>query len=127
MTQRPRHKALPHSQDPPSKRRARNTGHVAERTLALPLDRDPWAPPPYDESDIAAFRALREGRAEPHQQTRCLEWLIYACGTGEQPFRPGGADGERATGFACGKQFIGQQILKLINMPMSGQADSEQG
>ena len=40
---------------------------------------------------------------------------------------PGGRSAERASQFACGKQFIGQQIVKLINMPMAGAESSEQG
>lgn len=105
-------------------RKPRNTGFVRERTMALPLDRDPWLPAPYDKADIAAMKALREGRAEPYQQQLALEWIVYACGTYENPFRPGGTDGTRASDFAAGKQTIGQQIVKLINLPA---ADAEQG
>lgn len=94
--------------------------------MAYPLEREPWVPAPYDNSDIAAFKALREGRAEPYQQQLCLEWIIYAAGTYDNPFRPG-QDGSRASDFAAGKQWMGQQIVKLINMPAKDAADSEQG
>jgi hypothetical protein len=30
-------------------------------------------------------------------------------GTYDQPFRPGGIDAQRATDFACGRMFVGQQ------------------
>lgn len=109
-----------------SKRMPRNTGFVDERTMALPLDPDPLRPAPYDRADIAAFRALKDGRAEPYQQQLCLEWLVMACGTYETPWRPG-LDGARSTDFAAGKQFIGHQIVKLINMPMKNDEQGEQG
>ena len=107
-------------------RRTLHTGFVRSRTLHLPLERDPWLPPPYDNSDIVAFRAMKEGRADGQQQMRAMEWIIYACGTYENPFRPGGAEGTRATEFAAGKQFVGQQIAKLMNMPVRNDEQGEQ-
>jgi hypothetical protein len=110
-----------------SKPRLKNSGFVEERTLALPLPVEPNTPPPYDKADVAAFRAFREGRAEPYQQQLVLEWLIYACGTYENPWRSGGDEGARSSDFAAGKQFIGQQIVKMINMPMKNEERGEQG
>jgi hypothetical protein len=94
--------------------------------LAFPLEKEPWLPAPYDSSDIAALKALREGRAEPYQQQLALEWIVYICGTYENPFRPG-ADGSRASDYAAGKQSVGQQIVKLINLPAKDAAQGEQG
>lgn len=102
-------------------------GHVAERSLALPLHFDPHMPAPYDVRDLGAMKALAAGHASDSQQKRVLEWLIQICQTYENPYRPGGRSAERASQFACGKQFIGQQIVKLINMPMAGAESSEQG
>lgn len=107
-------------------RRSRNTGFVEQRSLALPLDRNPQLPPPYDAADLAALKALREGRADGYQQQLALEWIIHACGTYETPYRAG-PEGARDTEFACGKQFIGQQIVKLINLPMRNHEQGEQG
>lgn len=99
------------------------SGYVEKRNLNAPLDPDPRAPPPYDKPDIAAFRAFREGRAEPYQQQLVLEWIIMAAGTYENPFR-----GTREeTDFACGKQFVGQQIVKMLNMPIANDEQGEQG
>lgn len=92
----------------------------------MPLEREPWLPAPYDSSDVAAFKAMREGRAEPYQQALVLEWLLYVCGTYENPFRPG-SDGERDTAFAAGKQWVGQQIVKMVNMPLAREEQGEQG
>lgn len=75
-------------------------------------------PAPYDPdgADTAAIKALAAGTADQWQQQRALNWIINSvCGTYDQPFRPG-AEGQRDTDFACGKQFVGQQIVKHINM-----------
>lgn len=114
-------------ESPTSRRRLPNTGFVEKRRLNIPLHSDPQAPAPYDKSDLAAFKALREGRADPHQQQLCLEWIIQACGTYEDPWRAGGPEGARATDLACGKRLIGIQVVKLINMPTIGKENSEQG
>lgn len=124
---RPIHSSSQLSQGP-AKRQAlqKNSGFVQERSLAYPLEREPWLPAPYDSADVAAIKALRDGRAEPYQQQLALEWIIYICGTYENPFRPG-VDGARATDLASGKQMIGQSIVKLINLPSKDALQGEQG
>lgn len=63
-----------------------------------------------------AIKALAAGKANEGQQKRALDWIIKSvCGTYDQPFRPG-EGGDRDTVFACAKQFVGQQIVKHINM-----------
>lgn len=113
--------------DSSPKPKRRNVGLVQQRSMAWPLDPDPTMPAPYDKSDLAALKALNEGRAEPYQQQLVLQWLVYACGTYENPYRPGGEDGRRATDFAAAKQMIGQQIVKLINLPAADADQGEQG
>lgn len=100
-----------------------NSGHVETRTLAWPLETQPYLPAPYDKSDIAAIKALAEGRADAYQQQRALEWIVYICGTYENPYRPT----ERDTVFAAAKQWVGQQIVKLINLPAKDARNGEQG
>jgi len=115
------------STPPTSKHRNRArkaSGFVEQRSLNVPLEREPWMPPPYDVQDIAAFRAFRDGRAEAYQQQIVLEWILQACGTYESPFRPG-TDGARNSDFAAGKQFIGQQVVKLLNMPVKNDEQGE--
>ena len=124
---RPIHSSSPSSQEQ-VKRPAtqRNTGYVAERTMAFPLEREPWLPAPYDNADVAAMKALRDGIADGYQQKLALEWIIYICGTYENPFRSG-IDGARASDFASGKQMVGQSIVKLINLPAKNHDQGEQG
>lgn len=79
----------------------------------------PWDPPAADEQDIRAMKALASGKASEGQQRVALQWIINrAAGTYDQPFRPGGEDGRRATDFAAGKMHVGQRIVNLINMAM---------
>jgi hypothetical protein len=57
----------------------------------------PWDPPPADEYDIRAVKALAAGVASDGQQRRALDWIIRcAAGTYDLSFRPG-VDGHRAT------------------------------
>lgn len=93
-----------------------HTGFVGvgnERQIgATILPGDPTLPPPYDRYDLEAIKALRAGVASPDQQARALEWFAFAFGTYENPFR----SDPYLTAFASGKQFAGQQIIKLINI-----------
>jgi len=74
----------------------------------------PWYPVPYDVPVSAAIKALASGTANEGQQKRALDWIInVACGTYDQPYRP---DSDRDTAFACGRQFVEQQIVKQIKI-----------
>lgn len=92
--------------------------------MSKKLTPQPWHPAPYDPdgTDTAAIKALAAGVASEGQQKRALAWIINSvCGTYDQPYRPG-EGGDRDTVFACAKQFVGQQIVKHINMPMPTKA-----
>lgn len=80
----------------------------------------PWTAPDADPHVVYAFKALAAGVANEGQQARCLDFIINRiAGTYDLPFRPGAAEGERATCFAAGKQFVGQQIVRLVNYDVS--------
>jgi hypothetical protein len=73
----------------------------------------------YDVADASAFQALKRGDASPDQQKRALEWIIrVGARIGDMPYFDG-PDGERATAFACGKQFVGHAILKLLKLDLA--------
>lgn len=75
---------------------------------------EPWKPPTWEPADAAAFKALQRGTATPEQQKRALEYVIHvAAGTYDWPFRP---EGERDTLIALGRQFVGKQIVFLVNV-----------
>lgn len=76
----------------------------------------PWKPAPWEPSIATAFQALARGDCPGHLQQAAVRWLLEeCCKTYDQPFRPGGPEGERDTTFALGKQWVGQQVVKLIN------------
>lgn len=75
-----------------------------------------FMPPDWEFADAKALKSLYNGTADADQQKRALNWIINAAAaTYDQPFRPG-RDGQ--TEFACGRQFVGQQIVKLINVDL---------
>lgn len=76
--------------------------------------RDPWLPPDYDERVIHAARAFEQGKASEAQQRIFWRWLIYITEANGMPYRPG-RDSANDTAFACGKMFVGQQIMKMLH------------
>ena len=85
--------------------------------------------PPPEHDDIfepfagSAGYSLRHHEKKIHiwesndQLLELWRWIIeIAAMTYDQPFRPGGPEGERETVFACGRQFVGQQIVKQMRL-----------
>jgi hypothetical protein len=88
---------------------------------------EPWKPPHYEPADVIAFQALNRGEASPDQQKRALRYVIETLtGTYDMAYRPASP---RDTDFALGKAFVGQQIVKLLNLSLSVLKDTprEQG
>ena len=76
----------------------------------------PHVPPPYEIADVASIQALQRGDATQHQQQLALKWLIErAAGTYEFNFYPT----DRDTAFALGREFVGQQIVKLLHLDLA--------
>lgn len=94
------------------------------KKLPTPKPVEPWKPPEWQNADAQAVKALARGDATPEQQRRALDWIIReACATYEFAFHPGAND--RETNLALGRQMVGQQIVKLINLDLQriGQAN----
>jgi hypothetical protein len=73
----------------------------------------PHMPVEYMPADVLAWQALQRGEAEPYQQKRALDWLIQqAAGTYEFQFYPT----DRETAFSLGRAFVGQQVVKMLNL-----------
>jgi hypothetical protein len=73
-----------------------------------------WQRPEFEVADAIALQALQSGTANGDQQKRALNWIINnAAGTYDWSFRPG--DSDRDTNIALGRQFVGQQIVALLN------------
>lgn len=82
------------------------------------LDNAAWQPAPYEIADVTAIQAIARGDASPDMQRRALDWIIKrACGTYDFAYRP---NSDRDTNLALGRQFAGQQIVKLLHLNPAG-------
>lgn len=81
---------------------------------AIPPPHAPWLPAAWTPEQAYAIKALATGTAEPHQQVDAMAWIIHTvAATYDLPYRP---DSARDSDFAAGKMYVGQQIVKLINL-----------
>lgn len=73
-------------------------------------------PADFNHSDASAVQAWAAGKANEGQQKRAFDWILKkACGVPVWAFR---AD-QRETDIALGRQFVGQQIMGLLNVNLS--------
>ena len=77
-------------------------------------------PVKYAKADVSALQAMRQGKANADQQKRAMEFILETvCDRNGMSFRPGGPEGARETDFAEGRRFVGNQIVKLTNIPLN--------
>lgn len=80
----------------------------------------PWLPSVYDYDLVIAAKAISEGKANAHQQKLFLDWTVQvASGTYDEAYY----DTDRDTAYACGRAFVGRQIVKMVNYPPSKMDD----
>lgn len=111
MTQgeQPRHPALPKQTS------QRRKPQVTNESL---LENASWQPAGYELADVTAIQAIARGDASPDMQRRALDWIIKrACATYDFAYRP---NSDRDTNLALGRQFAGQQIVKLLHLNPAG-------
>lgn len=78
--------------------------------------RKAYVPPIPEKADVYAIQALAGGRADEAQQKRALAFIINGlAATYDWAYRPGD-EGDRDTLIALGRQFVGQQIVFIINV-----------
>lgn len=76
----------------------------------------PWRPVEFQPADAQAIQALVRGDCPAHLQQRAINFIVEKlCGTYDMPYRPG-EDGRRDTDFACGMQWVGKQIVRLMKV-----------
>lgn len=84
----------------------------------------PFGPARYTIADVAAIKALEAGNASESQQKRALRWIVHgAAMTYDETFVAGQTD---TSGFLQGRRSVGLQIVKLINVPISGLKPDEE-
>lgn len=90
---------------------------LSELMMASPPsmpERKAHVPPKYERHHVAAFQALAEGCAEPHQQKVALAYLLTTlCGVQDLSYRP---DSVRETDLFEGRRFVGANILKFLQL-----------
>ena len=87
---------------------------MAKRTVPLAC-----LPAEYDDDDIRNAQAVFAGVASAGQQKAFVDWVINkAAMTYDNPHRPGSDD---QTHFACGRMFVGQQMVKLSKSKLKNQ------
>lgn len=73
-------------------------------------------PAQFTSVDASAVQALSSGTANEGQQKRALEWILKnACGLPTWAYR----ESQRETDIALGRQFVGQQIVGVLNVNIS--------
>ena len=73
-------------------------------------------PAAFDEHDAVAIQALAAGKATAEQQRRALKWILEgACALPIWAY----CKDERETNLALGRQFVGQQIVGVMNVKVS--------
>lgn len=76
-------------------------------------------------AEVIAIKSLEAGVANDHQQKLALKAIVdKVCGVRDMSFRPGGEDGRRATDFAEGKRFVGEQLTRALRLPMEVSGDT---
>jgi hypothetical protein len=101
--------------------KARGVPKPVRESLA---DRAPWKPAPWQPADAGALQALVRGDCPAHLQQRVVAFIVNdLCGTYDLPYRPGGDEGDRDTDFACGKMWVGQQIVKLLKVRINREGE----
>ena len=86
------------------------------RTSA-PRTRLPWQLPVGDipHSAVVALKALEQGTADEFQQREAWAYIReQLCDVDKMSFWPGGEDGRRATDFAEGKRWVGDQLRRIV-------------
>lgn len=91
--------------------------------MAKPPAGAAWAPPPYENGDVAALQALASGTANEAQQKAALRWIIeVAADTYGMSYRP---NSTHDTAFAEGKRAVGLAVVKLLKLNLGALAKAK--
>jgi len=93
------------SEQPPQRRKAPRSESRLEQAANA-----------YELADASAIKAVHGGTASPEQQQRAMQWILRsACALPDWPYVP--SDIEQ-THINLGRQFVGHQIMKLVQAPL---------
>lgn len=96
---------------------------MTSRKSDPPKTRLPWQLPvaeiPHDA--VVAIKALADGAADQFQQRTAFAFIRDGlCEVEKMSFWPGGEDGRRATDFAEGKRWVGDQLRRIVRLQPAG-------
>lgn len=80
-------------------------------------------PPPYDDYDHSAIRAVAAGIATSEQAKHALDYILFIARAYENPFH----SDSKIHAYLAGRRSVAVDIIKLINMKIKGQDESEHG
>lgn len=70
----------------------------------------PYTPVPYEAKHVRLIQALQRGDATPQMQRDALKWIIESVSAAyDMPYY----ESDRDTAFACGRQYVGKQLVKM--------------
>jgi hypothetical protein len=73
----------------------------------------PYTPVTYEAKHVRLIQALANGDATPEMQRDALRWIIEDVSAAyDMPYY----DGDRDTAFACGRQYVGKQLVKMTKL-----------
>lgn len=74
----------------------------------------PWQLPVVVNADVYALQAMAKGIANEFQQKHAWDFITRVlCRPDFMSFYPGGEDGKRASDFAEGKRWVGNQLRRI--------------
>jgi hypothetical protein len=81
--------------------------------------------PALTKEEHTALQLLHEGQADSYQQQLALKVIVNKFSRAHDMTYIPGPTGERASAFLSGRGFVGQKILKYLNLPI-GKLEEEE-
>ena len=79
----------------------------------MPKLKNTWLPQKIEAADVRAIQDIEQGKADPDQQKRALEFIIKnICCTYHPTYR----DNDRDTVFMEGRRFVGLEIINCLKV-----------
>ena len=71
------------------------------------------------ESQARCLQLLGEGKANADEQKMALTAIYWMCGVDDMEYLPDEHGGARDSAFKSGKRFVGTQLRKIVNLPLT--------
>lgn len=89
---------------------------VRTKPVVIPANA-PYQPVSLTQEIAWAIKGVATGTADAGQQSIFMKWLVWDCAkTYEMSFRAEGPHPQKDQDFAEGKRFVGNSLIRVINM-----------